>query len=175
MPKTTTSLATAATLILAGALVVEGGPGGVVGVSSGPGLAGHAGKITYYAARDNDPAGTATIAYPRSSGAPTLHDQAGGTGTFADPLTFAAQEGIFEPGTRIYVPHVQRYFMLEDICATCDGTHVDLWTGPAIDEGVIACENRLTLDGPQSYQVDPPPGLPVEPGYLYRDGQCYIP
>ncbi|NKQ58889.1 hypothetical protein HFP15_39205 [Amycolatopsis sp. K13G38] len=133
------------------------------------------GVITFYAAADNDPPGSTAIAFSRSGGAPTPHDTAGGTGTFADPLTFAAADGEFPPGTRIYVPEVQRYFVLEDTCANCTGTHIDLWTGPATDTGVLDCEDQLTPDGPGLYEIDPPPGLPVVAGDLYRDGRCYQP
>jgi 3D (Asp-Asp-Asp) domain-containing protein len=125
------------------------------------------GPITFYAAADNDPAGSREIAFPG------LHREAGGTGTFADPLTFAAAKGVFNPGTKIYVPDVQRYFILEDSCATCSGPHIDLWTGPAIDTGVIRCEESLTKSGARPYQVNPPAGLPVVAGDLYRGGKCY--
>jgi hypothetical protein len=101
-----------------------------------------------------------------------LHDQAGGTGTYQDPLTFAAAEGQFAPGTRIYVPMVQRYFILEDSCATCSGSHIDLWAGPATDEGVVDCEEQLTPSGDRPYEINPPPGRKVTPGELYRNGTC---
>lgn len=130
------------------------------------------GRITFYAAADNDPPGSRAIAYPKSSGAPTLHNQAGGTGTYDDPLTFAAAEGQFAPGTRIYVPLVQRYFILEDSCASCGAGHIDLWAGPATDQGVIACEEKLTPSGKQPYEINPPPGRTVTPGDLYRNGSC---
>ncbi|MDQ0383169.1 3D (Asp-Asp-Asp) domain-containing protein [Amycolatopsis thermophila] len=126
------------------------------------------GLITFYAAADNDPPGSREIAYPG-----TVHQRAGGTGTFTDPLTFAAEAGQFAPGTKIYVPAVRRYFVLEDTCATCSGSHIDLWAGPATDQGVVACEESLTRDGAQPYQVDPPPGLPTAPGDLYTGGRCY--
>jgi 3D (Asp-Asp-Asp) domain-containing protein len=125
------------------------------------------GPITFYAAADNDPAGSREIAFPG------LHREAGGTGTFADPLTFAAAKGVFKPGTKVYVPDVQRYFVLEDSCATCSGPHIDLWTGPAVDSGVIRCEESLTKSGSRPYQVNPPAGLPVVAGDLYRGGKCY--
>jgi 3D (Asp-Asp-Asp) domain-containing protein len=125
------------------------------------------GPITFYAAADNDPAGSREIAFPG------LHREAGGTGTFADPLTFAAAKGVFKPGTKVYVPDVQRYFILEDSCATCSGPHIDLWTGSAVDTGVIRCEESLTKSGSRPYQVNPPAGLPVVAGDLYRGGKCY--
>jgi 3D (Asp-Asp-Asp) domain-containing protein len=126
------------------------------------------GAITYYAARDNDPPGSREIAYPG-----TFHSQAGGTGSFGDPLTFAAAAGQFKPGTRVYVPQVKRYFVLEDTCAGCAGSHIDLWAGPSTDPGVIDCEDNLTRDGASPYVVNPPNGLPVSSGDLYRAGRCY--
>jgi 3D (Asp-Asp-Asp) domain-containing protein len=132
-------------------------------------VANASGPITFYAARDNDPPGSRVIAYP------TLHREAGGTGTFADPLTFAAAAGSFKPGTKIYVPDVQRYFILEDSCAGCSGSQVDLWAGPATDVGVIACEQSLTRAGSRAYQVNPPVGLRALTGDLYRDGRCFAP
>lgn len=126
------------------------------------------GPITFYGARDNDPPGSRQIAYPG-----VLHKQAGGTGTFADPLTFAAVEGKFRPGTKIYVPDVQRYFILEDTCATCRGSQIDLWVGAATDAGVVRCEESLTRDGSRPYEVGPPSGRPVVAGDLYRGGRCY--
>ena len=50
------------------------------------------GFVTGYTIHDNDPAGRA-IAYPG-----TFHAQAGGTGTYDDPITLAAQAGDYAPG-----------------------------------------------------------------------------
>ncbi|QUQ71678.1 hypothetical protein [Kutzneria sp. CA-103260] len=127
-----------------------------------------AGQITFYGAADNDPPGSREIAFPT-----VLHGQAGGAGTFEDPTTFAAQQGHFAPGTKIYVPDVQRYFILEDTCADCAGSHIDLWTGAATDRGLVRCEDSLTRNGSRPYQVNPPAGLPVSAGELYHNGRCY--
>jgi 3D (Asp-Asp-Asp) domain-containing protein len=126
------------------------------------------GQITFYGAADNDPPGSREIAYPN-----VLHGQAGGTGTFDDPTTFAAQQGQFQPGTKIYVPDVKRYFILEDSCADCRGSHIDLWAGAATDRGIIRCEDSLTRNGSRPYQLNPPTGLPVSPGDLYSNGHCF--
>jgi hypothetical protein len=126
------------------------------------------GQITFYGAADNDPPGSREIAYPN-----VRHGQAGGAGTFDDPTTFAAQDGAFAPGTKIYVPDVRRYFILEDSCAGCGGSHIDLWTGAATDRGLVRCEDSLTRNGSRPYQVNPPSGLPVSPGELYHNGRCY--
>ncbi|MFI9385458.1 hypothetical protein [Kutzneria sp. NPDC052558] len=126
------------------------------------------GQITFYGAADNDPPGSREIAYPD-----VRHGQAGGSGTFDDPTTFAAQPGRFAPGTRIYVPDVRRYFILEDSCAGCTGSHIDLWTGAATDRGLQRCEESLTRNGSRPYTVNPPAGLPVSAGELYHNGRCY--
>jgi 3D (Asp-Asp-Asp) domain-containing protein len=126
------------------------------------------GPITFYPARDNDPPGSRAIAY-----AGALHKEAGGTGTFEDPLTFAAAAGEFKPGTKVYVPNVKRYFILEDTCASCSGSHIDLWAGSATDAGVITCAEALTRDGSRPYEVNPPAGRLVVPGDLYHGAQCF--
>lgn len=56
-------------------------------------------QVTFYAAADNDPAGSTDIAYANSR-----HAAAGGTGTFTDPLTLASDPGELRPGTVVYYP-----------------------------------------------------------------------
>jgi hypothetical protein len=128
------------------------------------------GRIGYYGARTNEPRGSRDIAYPK-----VMHGKAGGTGTFDDPLTFAAREDAFKLGTKIYVPDVQRYFILEDLCPQCSGTGLNLWAGPADDSGLIDCTKSLARSGDRGYVVNPPSGLPVVPGDLYQSGRCYQP
>ena len=62
-------------------------------------------------AKDNCPPG-GDIAHP------TIHKEAGGVGTYADPITFAGASKALPPGTIIYVhsAHVQRYAIMEDDC-----------------------------------------------------------
>jgi len=50
--------------------------------------------------------------------------------------------------------------------------HIDLWTGPAADRGVTACQEALTPHGPVIVELDPPPGRPVDPRPSYADGHC---
>jgi hypothetical protein len=128
------------------------------------------GKISFYSAKDNEPPGSRQIAFTT-----VLHGQAGGTGTFDDPLTYSARPGQRPPGTKIYVPDVSRYFILEDSCSSCSDNQVDLWTGSSTDNGILDCEGSLTRNGSRPYQVNPPPGLPVVPGDLYQNGRCYKP
>jgi hypothetical protein len=128
------------------------------------------GRINFYGARTNDPRGSRDIAFPK-----VMHGKAGGTGTFEDPLTFAAREGAFKLGTKIYVPEVKRYFVLEDLCPQCSGAGVNLWAGPADDSGLVDCIRSLARSGDRPYVADPPAGLQVVPGDLYQSGRCYQP
>ncbi|MGH4023974.1 MAG: hypothetical protein ACRDRV_05245 [Pseudonocardiaceae bacterium] len=122
------------------------------------------GFVTFYGAADNDPPGSAAIAYPG------LHETAGGIGTYADPITFATRyHQTYPPGTRIYLPRLAKYAVMEDDCA-CDqpANHVDLWMGGVgHDQGVVACANRMTLAGNESIVKDPDPDRPVDLRPLY--------
>ena len=117
-------------------------------------------KTTYttaYTWYDNTPAGSATISHP------VLHKTAGGTGTYSDPITIAVGHSLatgkdvldFPAGTRIYLPDVRRYFIVEDTCGdgkkpqagpchqgvNADGTNstiwIDMWIG---GQGMNAAE-----------------------------------
>ena len=138
-------------------------------------------EITYYGSYDNDPAGSTDIAHP------VIHDEAGGTGTYDDPLTFAspAGSGPYSWGQIIYVPSVQKYFIREDECATSwtapDGcgpvSHVDLYIGnPSDNKSVLACEEALTPGATAEIIVDAPDGLAVDPKPLWNQstGTCGI-
>src|SRR5579859_1041017 len=82
--------------------------------------------LTWYGFNDNSGTtenqhGSALIAYPKSDGYPTLHNLATeGKGTYSDPVTFAAPnkdlKSSFPIGSVIYVPLVEKYFIMEDEC-----------------------------------------------------------
>jgi hypothetical protein len=132
-------------------------------------------NVTLYGARDNDPAGSREIAYP------TVHKQAGGTGTFADPITFATSKDELPIGTVIYYPYLKRYFVMEDQCVECEADwkkhvpHIDLWAGESTAAGIVTCENSLTQDGQTPVVVNPPANLPVVTTPLYDGRRCYSP
>lgn len=128
------------------------------------------GRIGYYSARDNSPPNSRSIAFPNAR-----HRQAGGTGTFDDPITLAAGNGQMVVGTRVYVPDVRRYFVAEDLCSFCSNGDIVLWTGESTDSGITACERSLLRNGLRPYEVNPPPGLPVVPGDLFQNGRCFTP
>ncbi|HTK65039.1 MAG TPA: hypothetical protein VL595_21810 [Pseudonocardia sp.] len=133
-------------------------------------------NMTFYAAYDNDPAGSTDIAYPNER-----HSKAGGTGTFADPLTFATDPNELPPGTLIYYAPLRKYFVMEDECAECiddwkasKRPRIDLWTSATTDKRVLACEEKLTPDGLVSVEINPPADHPVDTRPLFdAAGHCW--
>ncbi|KAF2663122.1 hypothetical protein BT63DRAFT_466111 [Microthyrium microscopicum] len=104
-------------------------------------------KVTFYGYPDNDPPGPA-ISCPGGCG--PHGERAGGDGSFGNPLTMAAADGVFSPGEVVYLPYLQKYLRYEDFCASCSGAWVDVWTGSPDSNGgeaQIQCENRLTPGG----------------------------
>jgi hypothetical protein len=139
--------------------------------------------ITFYGWPDNTPP-SAQIEYP-ASGYPTVHNAAGGTGTFCDPITFATEPADltqFPIGTRLYYNFLQKYFVLEDGCLPsgpsfgggslgCYGIWFDTWVGGSAKDNpnaVVNCENGLTPNGLSAIVVNPPDTLPVpHPGPIF--------
>jgi hypothetical protein len=142
-------------------------------------------NITSYGFNDNDDGngnfGTAQIAYP------IIHSIATeGSGTADDPITFATDANEFAPGTIIYVPYLQKFFIMEDGCVECTADwqngiyHIDLWMGPndvpqpepALDD----CEGSITRT--DVVYVNPDPSLydtlPVDDTPMFSDGQCNV-
>lgn len=140
-------------------------------------------RVTYYGAYDNDPPGSTGIAYP------VLHDRAGGTGTYEDPITFATAPAELPAGTRIYYPYLKKYFVMEDYCAACERDwrgrgshhrrlrHIDLWTGDSADRAIAACERRLTRSGRVPVVVRPPRDEEVDTAPLFDSAAlaCRVP
>ena len=130
--------------------------------------------VTFYGAADNDPPGSTEIAHPNDR-----HQEAGGSGTYADPLSLAADPRAIPVGTRVYYPPLRKYFVMEDDCAQCitdwrssRRPHIDLWTGDFQGSALLACENALTPDGLVAVEVNPPPGRPVDPRPLFNGRGC---
>lgn len=134
---------------------------------------------TQYAALDNDPAGSRTIAYPAPQG---VHSQAGGTGTYNDPLTLAADPRWLPIGTRVYAPRWHKYYIMEDECVECEADwaanhfhHVDLYMSSSVQAGVVSCENAATKDQAENDVIilNPAANLPVDTTPLYTNaGGC---
>jgi len=148
--------------------------------------------VTAYTWFDNTPPGSTMISHP------VLHEAAGGAGTYADPVTIAVghsratgQDVLDIPaGTRIYLPHVRRYFIVEDTCG--DGPEpeegpchtgadkygkatqwIDIWIDGR-DESrsfVRRCARKAT--GISTAIFNPKDHYPVAPGQgVIHDGKC---
>lgn len=137
--------------------------------------------VTSYGYNDNDPP-SADIAYPKSDGYATLHNKAyEGTGTYSDPVTFATDSSEIAIGTRIYIPYLEKYFIMEDDCAACDSDwsssgsyHVDLWIGPESSSNTTKldnCENYITRDSP-SIIISPASTKTVDTTPLFKNNTC---
>ncbi|HEX4356124.1 MAG TPA: hypothetical protein VH141_01280 [Pseudonocardia sp.] len=133
--------------------------------------------LTGYSWQDNTPPGSSIV------GEPVLHQQAGGTGTFADPITVAVpgHQGAmaWTPGTRFYLPTVRRYVIVEDSGASRPpagaDTHLDMWIGG--QDGTLAATNACedTLTGRVPAVLNPPANLSVIVGPIYGGQRCNIP
>jgi hypothetical protein len=154
-------------------------------VTTSPGSTTRSFYVTLYGWPDNSPPGGA-IAYPKSDGNPTLHNTAGGTGTFADPVTYATDKAELPVGTKVYYPFLKKYFVMEDDCAECDQDwtghspkpyHIDLWVGGqgGTTNKVLDCEDTLTQQG--NVVVNPPSDEPVVTTPLFNSSTntCYGP
>ena len=145
--------------------------------------------LTFYGWYDNTPPG-GDISYPQ------IHDTAGGKGTFADPITFATSTAELKAGTKVWVPRVKKYFIMEDGCDECSADwsghgpnggpglrHIDLWLGgqggSAFD--AIDCEDALTHYNADNTPVlepvvvDPSSDEPYDstPIFNTSTGACY--
>jgi len=137
--------------------------------------------LTGYSFWDNTPPGSAQIARP------VIHRQAGGTGTYHDPITVAVGHSKsggqsrmdFPAGTRFYFPNLQKYGIVEDLCGDgpqpqngpCHSGYsglawLDIYVGGHSTSAAVAnrCMNAIT--GVQNVIVNPSPSRPVFPGEI---------
>jgi hypothetical protein len=135
--------------------------------------------ITGYSYWDNTPVGSAQIALP------VVHQEAGGKGTFADPITLAVGHSIrggqstpdVPAGTRFYIERLQKYAIVEDVCGDgptpqngpCHSGHAghpwfDLYVGgeKVTAQTAAACARSIT--DLQAVIMNPAPNLPVSAG-----------
>jgi len=124
--------------------------------------------VTFYGFDDNDDGnpthlGTDTIAHAVVHTSATEDE-----GTYDRSGTLAADTGVLPPGTKVYVPALKRYYVMEDACVECskdwrhNKRHVDLYVSGSGEE-LADCEDRLTMEQAKII-VAPPAGLPVKGG-----------
>jgi len=131
---------------------------------------------TMYAARDNDPPGSRAIAYP---GSPPRHKQAtADLGTYAHPITLAADKRWLPVGTIVYAPRWRKYYIMEDQCVPCEADwarsrfhHVDLYISSSVKPAVLKAEDQGTKNKGENDLIilNPPANLAVDTTPLYTD------
>jgi resuscitation-promoting factor RpfB len=124
--------------------------------------------VTGYTYWDNTPPGSAQIAHP------VLHSRAGGTGTYRDPITVAVGYDSSGPdfafGTRFYLPELDKYFIVEDVCGSCGNGRsgadywLDIWVDGSDTSSSRANSCMHGVTGNQPVIRNPSPGLPVDSG-----------
>jgi hypothetical protein len=143
--------------------------------------------MTLYGYTDNSPPGT-DIAHP------CIHSGAGGTGTYADPVTFATDIKELPWCEIIYVPYMKRYFIHEDECSECDHDwkkfqkyRFDMWAGGDAasvhqpeKKSLLRCESTWTRASSikdknnPAITLDPPSGLAVTTAPIFSPpGTCW--
>lgn len=119
--------------------------------------------ITGYSWYDNDPPGSAAIAYPSQG-----RSEAGGQGTFSNPITVAVRKGTWPAGTKFYLPEIRKYIVVEDQCVGCSPipapatSWLDVWVdGRAVSNSTAdQCMGKITRVAVAV--VNPPSTLKVE-------------
>ncbi len=132
--------------------------------------------LTFYGFPDNDPPGN-IISYPK------IHQVAGGTGTYEDPITVAIvttdNGGNWAPGTLMYVPYLKKYLIVEDECATCVPDQIDVWmnSDSNFPSEVLQCQKTWTPKEPVEVEINPPADREVItiPLFDTSTGQCSNP
>jgi hypothetical protein len=130
-------------------------------------------ELTGYSFQDNQGGNNAEISCP------IIHKQAGGTGTYEDPITVASggksgsasADGI-TCGDRFYLPSVRRYVIVEDTGNTPNKSepHLDMYVA---DDPTKECMNKIS--GTVTAIPNPPQGLPVIAGPIGDHGSCLLP
>lgn len=138
--------------------------------------------ITFYGWPDNDPPGN-VIAYPKSRYSNSIHDFAGGVGTYKNPITFASDPEHIAIGKIYYVISLRKYIVMEDYCSGCldswdfSEKHIDIWmeSDSNFKDELLVCQRNLTQKNVEVI-VDPPTTLPVDTKALFNKhtGECVI-
>jgi hypothetical protein len=131
-------------------------------------------RMTGYSYQDNTPANSNEICCG------VVHNRAGGTGTYDDPITVAVPgksgRGMeFAPGTMFYSGDLRRYLIVEDSGATnTELPHLDVYVdGKGLPKSASdKCMSQIT--GTRTVVINPGPGYPVTRGALTGPYGCRI-
>ena len=167
-------LGVAAPAIVAAGVLLPGA-GGSAGARVAPASSSVTDFTTFYGYVDNSPPGKA-IAYTGCTTSRGKNTQAGGVGTYSNPVTFAEHIDLHGPWCQIiYVPFLEKYFIHEDQCNPCGGVnnnHVDLWMGGDSNSthnpeknALLNCEDQWT--GHNTVILNPPSNEPVDSTPLF--------
>ncbi len=124
--------------------------------------------VTFYGLDDNDDGNPSHLQTDAISNASVHRSADEDLGTYDRPGTLATDKNFLAPGTRVYVPALERYYVMEDTSVECskdwsrDKLHIDLYVSGA-GPGLAACEDRLTMERTDII-IDPPSNLPVRAG-----------
>lgn len=149
-------------------------------------------KVTFYGFPDNDSGsntagGTNIVSYSLSWQGHARHRDAqgqpiaGGIGSYADPITLAADDAnsSLAPGTLVYLPGLKKYFLVEDNCRNCTTSWIDVWmesNGTNSAAAVTQCEYDWTADvtQPKDAWLNPSSALQVDitPFFSVGTNQC---
>ena len=130
--------------------------------------------VTFYGFDDNDDGNPTHLGTDVISHAAVHSKASEDLGTYERPGTLATDVNFLTPGTKVYVPALERYYVMEDTYIECSEdwsrskAHVDLYvsgTGPEL----AACEDRLTLKSTKII-IEPPANLPVRAGSACDNG-----
>jgi hypothetical protein len=137
--------------------------------------------VTGYTWWDNNPPGSAEVCCP------SVHQSAGGTGTYTDPITVAVDYSSgttlqFASGTLFYIPNLRAYFVAEDrtgeqqadnTAANGSNPHLDVWAdgSSSTAANADACVRSFTNTG-LSVIVNPNSNYQVVVGPLAANGAC---
>lgn len=77
--------------------------------------------VTFYGSPDNDPAWSNATAYDCDNG---RGFEAGGDGSFENPLSFATADKEYDKCEIVYLPYIKKYLIHDDYCETCSKCHV---------------------------------------------------
>ena len=132
-------------------------------------------QLTFFGYPDNcDSTGCyySETAYQCSNPDGSSRNGAQGDGSYNNPLSVAFQPGDnFQQCGIIYMAYLQKFGILDGLCASCDTNHLDIWIDSSCSDdasNVCSCEDSLT---PSSDQYVPPSTLipsliPYPPHFL---------